>query len=207
MSTGFPRAVSRSSSRLSVVRSAGAGIPQPAVERDAASPVDAVASIEDAVRAERTASQAQLPRQFAASAVASRLMGSRRPGGRFAAGSVLQAPARVAAQPLAARAKPVSTGRLRPVRSCGRSGPGASAEMRAYGDKRVSCRRGRPALHSCSPGSSRRRRSRGCMCPPRAVTRRGRSGLRITAPRHQDRQSGGRRRHCCSCACSRRDRG
>jgi len=49
-------------------------------------------------------------------------------------------------------------------------------------------------------------RSRGWLCP-RAVTRRGRSSVRITAPLHQLQQSGRPRRRCCSCACSRRDRG
>jgi hypothetical protein len=67
LATRFPLRCQRDSrgvsvgrpSRLSVVRSRDGGKPKPAVERDAASPVDAVAWVEDAVRPERTEPRAQ----------------------------------------------------------------------------------------------------------------------------------------------------
>jgi hypothetical protein len=61
-------------------------------------------------------------------AAGSRLRRSRRPGGRFAASSGAHAPAPSRTQPLAARAKPVSTRRLGRARSGGR--PGLRAERR-----------------------------------------------------------------------------
>jgi hypothetical protein len=93
----------------------------------------------------------QQPRALTGPAAHKGVMGSRRPGGRFAASSGAPRRRRVGAQPLAARAKPVSAGRLGLARSGVR--PGRWAKRR---DARCWRGAGRSAL------CSRRLPCRGC---------------------------------------------
>jgi hypothetical protein len=106
-------------------------MPKPAVERDAASSVDGVASVEDAGRPEHTKPRAHLPRQFAASAVASRLTGSRRSDAASLEVRERRHGRRVSTQLLAAGAKPVSASRVRLARPAADLHSELAAEMRA----------------------------------------------------------------------------
>lgn len=147
--------------------------PKPAVERDAASPVDAEASVEDAAHPERTEPRAHFPRQSAASAVASRLTQSpprrgcfHRPPAALPSATTLVAQMPRCGSPLARRpvaadacgalCQPLPLGRLPPcssvswIASARRASRQTTATPHQGAPKSAACDRRRATLRGAS---------------------------------------------------------